>query len=61
MGRDVLECRPIGAVAIHDITQSLSIVFYGCARLSFLWGLIGLGAGRDIRVSEDKMAERDGF
>lgn len=61
VGYMLAACGPICAGAIHDMTQSWAIVFYGCAGLCVLLGLIGLGAGRDIRVSEDKMAERDGF
>ena len=61
VGYMLAACGSICAGAIHDMTQSWAIVFYGCAGLCVLLGLIGLGAGRDIRVSEDKMAERDGF
>lgn len=47
-------CGPICAGAIHDMTQSWSVIFYGCAVLCVVLGLLGLGAGRNIRVSEDK-------
>ncbi len=44
-------CGPICAGAIHDMTQSWAVMFYGCAVLCILLGLLGLGAGRDLRIA----------
>lgn len=43
-------CGPICAGAVHDMTQSWTVVFYGCSVLCIVLGLFGLGAGRDIQV-----------
>lgn len=54
MGYLLASCGPIGAGAVYDMAQSWSAVFYGCAGLCMLLGLIGLGAGRDMRIGEKK-------